>query len=90
MAQVPLASRSGPTEVQRLVLPLTARAMEVQLSVALSVPPQASAVAAFLAGFTVLCAGMASAGVIADLLGVVLIAVSAGLFMKCKPWEHTE
>lgn len=51
---------------------------------------QASGVASFLTGFTVLCAGLAGAGVIADLLGLVLIAVSAGTFIKCKPGEHTE
>ncbi len=51
---------------------------------------QASGVAAFLTGFTVLCAGMAGGGVILDLLGLALIAVSFGLFMKAKPWENTE
>ncbi len=51
---------------------------------------QASGVAAFLAGFTVLCAGMAGGGVLLDIIGLALIGVSFGLFLKAKPWENTE
>jgi hypothetical protein len=51
---------------------------------------QAAAITAFLAAFVLIAAGLAGEGIVFDLLGLVLLAVSAGLFMKCKPWEHAE
>ena len=51
---------------------------------------QAAGITVFLTAFVVLCAGLAGGGMLLELIGVVLIAVSAGLFLKCKPWEHTE
>ena len=49
---------------------------------------QAVAVTFFLLGFTVLAGGFAGGGVILDLIGLVLVAVSAFFFWKCKPWEE--
>jgi hypothetical protein len=49
---------------------------------------QAIAVVMFLIGFTVLAGGFAGGGILLDLVGLVLIAVSAFFFMKAKPWEQ--
>ena len=51
---------------------------------------QAIALTAFLVAFVLICVGLADGGIIFDLLGLVLLAVSAGLFMKCKPLEQRE
>jgi hypothetical protein len=51
---------------------------------------QAAGVAAFLTGFTLISGGLAGGGVILDLLGIVVVVVSLGLFRKCKPWEEAE
>jgi hypothetical protein len=52
---------------------------------------QAQAVALFLAGFTSTTAGFAAGGsIIWIVLGLILIGVASALFIKCKPWEHTE
>ena len=51
---------------------------------------QGTALLIFLVAFVLISAGLAGNGIIFDLLGLVLLAVSAGLFMKCKPWEHRE
>jgi hypothetical protein len=51
---------------------------------------QAAGVAVFLTGFTVLAAGIAGGGVVLDLLGLVVVAVSLGLFKKAKPREEAE
>jgi len=51
---------------------------------------QAQGLAVFLIAFVCIAAGFA-----ADInyllvgLGVVLLAGSAALFLKCKPWEHS-
>jgi hypothetical protein len=45
----------------------------------------------FLVGFTFLSGAMATGGgIVYLLLSAVSIAASAGLFLKCKPWEHAE
>ncbi len=49
---------------------------------------QGIAITLFLIGFTVLAGGFAGGGIIVGLIGVVVIAVSAFFFMKCKPWEQ--
>lgn len=49
---------------------------------------QGVAVSIFLIGFTVLAGGFAGGGILLDLLGVALIAVSAFIFLKCKPREQ--
>ena len=49
---------------------------------------QAIAISIFLVGFTVLAGGFAGGGVIVDLIGLVLLGVSAFFFWKCKPWEE--
>jgi hypothetical protein len=49
---------------------------------------QAVAISLFLIGFTVLAGGFAGGGVIIDLVGVVVLAISAFFFMKCKPLEE--
>ncbi len=54
-------------------------------------PTQAQAVVLFMVGFTLIAAGCAGNVAMAPLLGgLVLVAVSIGLFLKCKPWEHRE
>ena len=43
------------------------------------------------AAFVLLAAGFAAGGSLLYILGgLALLAVSCGLFMKCKPWEHRE
>jgi uncharacterized membrane protein len=51
---------------------------------------QAVGVTAFLIAFTLIAAGTAGGGIILSLVGVVLLAVSLGLFRKAKPWEEAE
>jgi hypothetical protein len=51
---------------------------------------QAVGVTIFLLGFTALPVGIATGKVIYYLLAVALVAVSAGIFLKCKPLEHAE
>jgi hypothetical protein len=54
-------------------------------------PTQAHGVVLFLIAFTLIAAGLAmNVGVILLLLGLVALAVSIGLFLKAKPWEHSE
>ena len=52
---------------------------------------QAQAVALFLAGFVSATAGFAAGGsIVWIVIGLILIGASGALFIKCKPWEHTE
>jgi uncharacterized membrane protein len=51
---------------------------------------QAVGVSAFLIAFTLIAAGIAGGGILISLVGVVLLAVSLGLFRKAKPWEEAE
>ena len=51
---------------------------------------QAVGVTAFLIAFTLIAAGIAAGGMILSLVGVVLLAVSLGVFRKAKPWETAE
>jgi uncharacterized membrane protein len=51
---------------------------------------QAVGVSAFLIAFTLIAAGIAGGGILVSLVGVVLLAVSLGLFRKAKPWEEAE
>ena len=52
---------------------------------------QAQAVALFLAGFTMLAAGIGKGySILLIVAGAVLIGVSVVLFRKCKPWEQEE
>jgi len=51
---------------------------------------QAMGVTAFLIAFTVIAAGIAAGGMIVSLVGVILLAVSLGVFRKAKPWEEAE
>ncbi len=51
---------------------------------------QAVGVSAFLIAFTLIAAGIAGGGIIISLVGVVLLAVSLGVFRKAKPWEEAE
>jgi uncharacterized membrane protein len=51
---------------------------------------QAVGVTAFLIAFTLIAAGIAAGGMIVSLVGVVLLAVSLGVFRKAKPWEEAE
>ena len=49
---------------------------------------QAMGLAAFLVAFTLISAGIAWGGIVVSLVGVVLLAVSLGVFRKAKPWEE--
>jgi hypothetical protein len=51
---------------------------------------QAGGVTVFLLAFVLLAYGLADGGILFELIGAVLLAAAAGLFLKCKPWEHTE
>jgi hypothetical protein len=54
-------------------------------------PTQALGVVLFLIAFTLIAIGLAAdISVIAILGGVVALAASIGLFLKCKPWEYRE
>ena len=51
---------------------------------------QAVGLAVFLLAFTLISAGIAAGGILVSLVGVVLLAVSLGVFRKAKPWEEAE
>ena len=51
---------------------------------------QAIGVTAFIVAFTLIAAGIAAGGILVSLVGVVLLAVSFGVFRKAKPWEQAE
>ena len=51
---------------------------------------QAVGLTAFLIAFTLISAGIAGGGILVSLVGVVLLAVSLGVFRKAKPWEEAE
>jgi uncharacterized membrane protein len=51
---------------------------------------QAVGLTAFLVAFTLISAGIAAGGILVSLVGVVLLAVSLGIFRKAKPWEEAE
>ncbi|MBS1857537.1 MAG: hypothetical protein JST11_19370 [Acidobacteria bacterium] len=54
-------------------------------------PTQAQGVALFLVAFTLISAGLAAdINYLYLLIGLALLAASLGLFLKCKPWEHSE
>jgi hypothetical protein len=54
-------------------------------------PTQAQGLVLFLTAFTLIAVGLAQdIGIIALVVGVALLAFSIVLFLKCKPWEHTE
>lgn len=51
---------------------------------------QAWGVAVFLIAFVLIAGGLAGGGVLLEVPGLVLVAASAGLFLKAKPWEQSE
>jgi hypothetical protein len=51
---------------------------------------QAVGLAIFLVAFTLIPAGIAGGGILVSLIGVVLLAVSLGVFLKARPWEEVE
>jgi hypothetical protein len=52
---------------------------------------QAQAIALFLVAFVFISAGLAAdINYLWVVVGLALLAGSAGLFMKCKPWENKE
>jgi len=54
-------------------------------------PTQAQGVALFFVAFTLIAAGLsADINYLYVLIGLALLAGSIGLFLKCKPWEHSE
>ena len=54
-------------------------------------PTQAQGIVLFLIAFTLIAGGLAgNISFIPLLLGLVALAVSIGLFLKAKPWEHQE
>ena len=54
-------------------------------------PTQAQGSLLLFISLTLIAAGLAqNVGVILVLLGVLALAGSIGLFLKCKSWEHEE
>ena len=54
-------------------------------------PTQAQGVLLFIVAFTLIAAGLAAnINYIAVLVGIAVLGGSVGLFLKCKPWEHSE
>jgi hypothetical protein len=54
-------------------------------------PAQAQGIVLFFVAFVLIAAGLAAdVSMIAVLLGLAALAASIGLFLRCKPWEHTE
>jgi hypothetical protein len=54
-------------------------------------PTQAKGVVLFFIAFTFIALGLAAdVSYIAILVGLVALAASIVLFLKCKPWEHNE
>ena len=54
-------------------------------------PTQAQGVVLFLIAFTLIAAGFAAdINYIAVVVGVLFLGASIMLFLKCKPWEHSE
>ena len=54
-------------------------------------PTQAQGVVLFLIAFVLIAAGLAEdINYLYLLIGLVLLAGSIALFLKCKPWEHNE
>ena len=51
---------------------------------------QAVGLTAFLIAFTLISAGIATSQILISLVGVILLAVSLGVFRKAKPWEEAE
>ena len=54
-------------------------------------PTQAQGLILFLIAFVLLAGGFATGGSFMYIAGgLALLAVSCGVLMKCKPWEHRE
>ena len=45
---------------------------------------------AFLIAVVLLAGGAAGGGLLVDIIGMVVLAVSLGVFLKAKPWETRE
>lgn len=52
-------------------------------------PTQARGVLMFLVAFVLLAAGLAGGRMILLLGALVGLGVSAAIFLRCKPWEHS-
>ena len=53
-------------------------------------PTQAQALVLFIVAFVLIAAGLAAnINYIAVLVGLAGLGGSIGLFLKCKPWEHS-
>jgi hypothetical protein len=54
-------------------------------------PTQAQGLVLFIIAFVLLAGGFAAGGSTLYILGgLALLAVSCGIFLKCKPWEQRE
>ncbi len=53
-------------------------------------PTQALAITLFLLAFAFLAGAFAGGGIILILGFLLCLGSSIALFLKCKPWEHTE
>jgi len=53
-------------------------------------PTQARGVLLFFVAFVLLAAGLAGGRTLLLLGGLLVLGVSAALFLRCKPWEHQE
>ena len=52
-------------------------------------PVQAQGLTLFLLGFVLIACGLAGSAVFL-IAGLVVVAGSCALFLRCKPWEHQE
>jgi hypothetical protein len=54
-------------------------------------PTQAQAIVLFFVAFTLIALGLAAdVSFIPLVLGLLALAISIVMFVKCKPWEHRE
>ena len=51
---------------------------------------QALGLLAFLIAFVLVAGGAAGGGLLLIIVGLVVLAVSLGIFLKAKPWETRE
>ena len=52
-------------------------------------PVQAQGITLFLLGFVLVAVGLAGSAIFL-IAGLVVVAGSCALFLRCKPWEHQE
>ncbi|MGH9663649.1 MAG: hypothetical protein ACRD9L_04405 [Bryobacteraceae bacterium] len=51
---------------------------------------QGLALTLFLIAFVLMAGAAAGGGILLLIAGLVVLVISCGLFLKAKPWEHSE